>query len=134
MTSTKQFVWCPGEPQPCEERDGSDSVTKRFYAQGEQIGSTNYYYTRDHLGSIREVTDNSGAVQARYDYDCMAPRKSAVAWMRTSVSPDITTISRADCIWSYIASMMQISGGGLAAIRLVKLEELTSMRMWATIP
>ena len=69
VTSTKQFVWCPGEPQPCEERDGSNSVTKRFYAQGDQIGSTNYYYTKDHLGSIREVTDNSGAVQVRYDYD-----------------------------------------------------------------
>ena len=25
--------------------------------------------TRDHLGSIREVTDNSGVVRARYDYD-----------------------------------------------------------------
>src|SRR6266568_5895809 len=64
VTSTKQFVWCPGAAQPSEERDGSNNVTKRFYPQGEQIGSTNYYYTRDHLGSIRELTDGSGAVQA----------------------------------------------------------------------
>ena len=34
-----------------------------------QVGSTNYYYTKDHLGSIRELTDSSGAVQTRYDYD-----------------------------------------------------------------
>jgi hypothetical protein len=34
-----------------------------------QIGSTNYYYTRDHLGSIRELTNSSGAVRIRYDYD-----------------------------------------------------------------
>ena len=27
------------------------------------------YYTRDHLGSVREMTDSSGVVQARYDYD-----------------------------------------------------------------
>jgi RHS repeat-associated protein len=28
-----------------------------------------FYYTRDHLGSIREMTDETGAVRARYDYD-----------------------------------------------------------------
>jgi hypothetical protein len=28
-----------------------------------------YYYTRDHLGSIREVTDINGNVVVRYDYD-----------------------------------------------------------------
>jgi RHS repeat-associated protein len=69
VTSTKQFVWVPRETQPAEERDGSNSVTKRFYSQGEQIGNTSYYYTKDHLGSVREVTDSSSAVQARYDYD-----------------------------------------------------------------
>ena len=69
VTSTKQFVWIPGDPQPSEERDGSDSVTRRFYPQGMQVGATNYYYTRDHLGSIREMTDGSGAIHARYDHD-----------------------------------------------------------------
>jgi RHS repeat-associated protein len=48
-------------------------VTKRFFAQGFQIISggttTNYFYNRDHLGSIREVLDSSGNVVARYDYD-----------------------------------------------------------------
>src|SRR5207249_9927045 len=52
-----------------EERDGSNNVTRRYYPQGMQMGSTNYYYTRDHLGSIRELTDNTGAVLTRYDYD-----------------------------------------------------------------
>jgi RHS repeat-associated protein len=69
VTSTKQFVWSPTDAQPCEERDGSNNVTKRFYPQGMQVGSTKYYYTKDHLGSIRELTDSSGTVQARYDYD-----------------------------------------------------------------
>src|SRR5207249_1325001 len=69
VTSTKQFVWIPGDPQPSEERDGSNTVTKRFYSEGMQVGSTNYYYTKDHLGTIRELTDTSGAIQARYDYD-----------------------------------------------------------------
>ena len=53
-----------------EERDASGiNVTKRFFAQGEQIAGANYYYTRDHLGSIREMTDSTGTIQARYDYD-----------------------------------------------------------------
>src|SRR5438552_16185393 len=69
VTSTKQFVRIPGDPQPSEERDGSNSLTKRFYPQGMQVDSTNYYYTRDHLGSIHELTDSSGVMQSRYDYD-----------------------------------------------------------------
>jgi len=28
-----------------------------------------YYYTRDHLGSVRELTNASGTVEARYKYD-----------------------------------------------------------------
>jgi RHS repeat-associated protein len=69
VTSTKQFVWVPGDAQLSEERDGSNNVTKRFYAQGEQIGGVSYYFTRDHLGSIHEMTDTSGAIHARYEYD-----------------------------------------------------------------
>ena len=67
--STKQFIWCPGETQPSEERDATNTVTKRFYAQGEQISGKNYFYTRDHLGSVREMTDSNGNIRARYDYD-----------------------------------------------------------------
>jgi RHS repeat-associated protein len=69
VTSTKQLVWCPGDAQPCEERDASNNVTKRYYGQGVMIGTTKYFYTRDHLGSIRELTNGSGTVQTRYDYD-----------------------------------------------------------------
>jgi RHS repeat-associated protein len=67
VTSTKQFVW--NGSSIAEERDASNAVTRRFYSQGEQIGAANYFCTRDHLGSIRELTDGSGVVQARYDYD-----------------------------------------------------------------
>ncbi|MDD5263077.1 MAG: hypothetical protein PHD76_14635 [Methylacidiphilales bacterium] len=67
VTSTKQFVWCGMEM--CEERDASNTVTKRFYSQGEQMAGINYYYTRDHLGSVRELTNASGSVQSAYDYD-----------------------------------------------------------------
>lgn len=69
VASEKHFVWIPGDAQPSEERDASNNVTRRFYVQGEQIAGNNYYFTRDHLGSIREMTDSSGVLRARYAYD-----------------------------------------------------------------
>ncbi len=71
VTSTKQFVWV-GD-RIAEERDGSNNVTWRYFGQGDQLwGGTDagvYYYAKDHLGSIRELTDPAGALRARYDYD-----------------------------------------------------------------
>jgi RHS repeat-associated protein len=67
IASTKQFVW--NGNRIAEERDANNNVTRRFYPQGEQISGASYYYTRDHLGSVRELTDSTGAVRARYDYD-----------------------------------------------------------------
>jgi RHS repeat-associated protein len=67
VTSTKQFVWAGGL---AEEHDGSNTVTKRFFSQGEQIAGTNYYYTSDHLGSVREMMAGDGkTIAARYSYD-----------------------------------------------------------------
>jgi RHS repeat-associated protein len=66
-TSTKQFVWVG--MAMAEERDASNTVTKRFFDQGEQMGGSSYYYTRDHLGSVREMTDASGTLVSRLDYD-----------------------------------------------------------------
>ncbi len=64
---TKQHVWIGNSI--AEERDGSNKVVKRFYTQGVQLNGTNYFYTRDHLGSIRELTTSTGTIAARYDYD-----------------------------------------------------------------
>lgn len=67
IASTKQFVW--NRNLIAEERDANNTITRRFYEEGEQISGTSYYYTRDHLGSVREMTDSTGAFRARYDYD-----------------------------------------------------------------
>ena len=67
VTSDRRFLWCGTEI--CEERDASSAVTKRFYRFGIQEGVNAFFYTFDHLGSIREMTDTSGTVRARYDYD-----------------------------------------------------------------
>jgi RHS repeat-associated protein len=71
VTSTKQFVFVGGAV--AEERNASNTVLKRFYAQGIHVpGATapadKLFYTRDHLSSTREITDGTGALRARYDY------------------------------------------------------------------
>ena len=66
-TSTRKFVWCGMEQ--CEFRDANDSVTLYIYPQGEYSGNKAYFYSRDHLGSIREMRKSNDAVVARYDYD-----------------------------------------------------------------
>jgi RHS repeat-associated protein len=69
--SNKRYIWCGSEI--CEERNVASAVVKRFFRQGMEVetGATagKYFYTRDHLGSVREVIDNAGSVRARFDYD-----------------------------------------------------------------
>ena len=76
-TVTKQWVWDGTTLR--EERDAANNVTKRYYAQGVVLGATaaatdKVTYTRDHLGSIREMVDGTGALRARYDYDAWGQR------------------------------------------------------------
>lgn len=78
-TSTKVFVFTGfGLGDPAEERDAANTVTRRFFAQGEARisggATTKVFYTHDHLGSVRELIDNAGAVQARYDYGLWGQR------------------------------------------------------------
>lgn len=77
----KRWVWAGGN-QPAEERDGAGNVAARFYPQGFQkisyspFQSSNFYVTKDHLGSIREVLDASGSVVSSYKYDAWGKRTS----------------------------------------------------------
>jgi len=75
--SKRRFVWCNNEI--CEERTPDGSVSKRFFAQGMKVERSaaigNYFYTRDHLGSIRELIDMSGTVRARYAYGFFGRQK-----------------------------------------------------------
>ena len=68
LQSDKRLVWCASNLS--EERDSTGgAVSKRFFARGQQNSGTNYFFTMDHLGSIREMTDSSTGIRARYDYD-----------------------------------------------------------------
>jgi len=72
-TSTKQFLW--DGLAIAEERDASNTVTARYFEEGFQriqsspSSTQNYFTSRDHLGSVREVVDNTGTFAARYNYD-----------------------------------------------------------------
>ncbi len=102
ITSTKNLLWVARDV--AEERDASNNVVRRFYPQGEQISGASYYYTRDHLGSIRELTDSSAAIRGRYDYDPYG--------YRTKVSGDL------DAEFGYTAHYFhQPSGLSLAIYR-----------------
>jgi RHS repeat-associated protein len=63
----RQWIWSGRKIS--EERDASGNVTKRFYNEGEQIAGVSFYANYDHLGSVRELVDGSGAIRAQYDYD-----------------------------------------------------------------
>lgn len=67
VTSTKQFVWSAS--RRAEERDASSGVTSRFFDSGQTISGTSYFYAKSHPGSVTELTDGSGAVQAQYAFD-----------------------------------------------------------------
>jgi YD repeat-containing protein len=56
-TGDTQYVWCNGAI--CEERTGGAAST-RFYSSGVKRSGAAYYHVRDHLTSIREITNASG--------------------------------------------------------------------------
>ena len=75
IDSTNYFLWCGGEI--CQKRVGSTSYTaikNNYYAgMGETrhtstSNKTDYHYLTDHLGSVREVTNDSKTLQGVYDY------------------------------------------------------------------
>jgi RHS repeat-associated protein len=67
INSTRKFVW--NGQEKCEFRDANDAVTLRVYPQGQHNGTTAYFFTRDHLGSVREMFTGGGTVVAQYEYD-----------------------------------------------------------------
>jgi RHS repeat-associated protein len=91
-TSDTRVLWC--ETAICGERaaDGTSVRRRAFglgepfgYAQGEQVAGQARFFTTDHLGSVREVTDPASTLLARYAFD---------PWGRRTVTAgsDVTTV------------------------------------------
>jgi len=68
QTADRRFVW--NGTTLAEERDASGSnVVKRFFGNGFTQTGTNYYYVKDQMGSVVEVSDGSGNIVASFSYD-----------------------------------------------------------------
>lgn len=90
VTSEKRYLWAEGA-QPAEERaaDGR-TVVKQYHAQGEFLPGAaaplnKVFYTKDHLGSVRELVDGNGTLQTRYDYDLWGGRTKITGTMESEV-------------------------------------------------
>jgi RHS repeat-associated protein len=68
ISKTSQSVWTEGD-KPKELRDGSGTIVSQFYRHGEVFTGGNYYWTKDKLGSIRELSDSMGNLQFQYSYN-----------------------------------------------------------------
>ena len=67
QTKDETFVWCGS--RICQKRSGA-TVERNYFEQGFEEGTTDYFYTRDHLGSVREVVGGDGTtVASRTSYD-----------------------------------------------------------------
>jgi RHS repeat-associated protein len=67
ITSTKQFVWTAHKMR--ESRDASGVLTAQYFNSGQTVSGTSYFYTTDHLRSVREMTSSTGSIAAQYFYD-----------------------------------------------------------------
>ena len=61
------MLWCGSKP--CEQLSGA-SLHRLFFSEGEKMAPSSVnYFTRDHLGSVREMTSSTGSLQSEYSYD-----------------------------------------------------------------
>jgi RHS repeat-associated protein len=67
VVSDKLYIWCGDHI--CLETTPAHVVTKRYFSQGVKAGTDKFYYATDNLGSVHELVDQPGTVQASYDYD-----------------------------------------------------------------
>ena len=60
--SDQRYLWCGAAI--CQNRSATTggTVAKVYFPHGVAAGGTTYYYTFDHLGSVREMVNTSGAV------------------------------------------------------------------------
>ncbi len=67
VTETRQIVW--SQLAKCEIRDGSGTIVNKLFRFGETVSGANFFFTKDHLGSNREMTNASGGVDSQIGYD-----------------------------------------------------------------
>lgn len=68
-TRNETFVWCGS--RICQKRASNGAtVVRSYFREGFEAVSSEHFYTRDHLGSVREVVANDGTtIAGRVIYD-----------------------------------------------------------------
>lgn len=62
------FIW-DGSAIAQKRNSTGSTVLRQYFGNGFTEGGSKYYYTKDHLGSIREVVAYNGTtVESQYDY------------------------------------------------------------------
>jgi len=67
LTQDLRLVYCG--TTLCGKQDNLTGNATRYYGDGESRDGVGFYYHRDHLGSMRAVTDAAGSLKAGYRYD-----------------------------------------------------------------
>jgi RHS repeat-associated protein len=73
VVSDRRYLWCGSDL--CEERDATGAVVRKRYLDqglraesGSDVPAGSYLFTRDHLNSVRTMTDLGGTLHAAYIY------------------------------------------------------------------
>jgi len=86
---TSNFVW--NGLTLAEERDANNAVVRRFLPEGVSFLGSGLCYSKDHLGSSRSLSNASGTVLGRFDYDPYGRiGRAPVPPNDTSVGPVLT--------------------------------------------
>jgi RHS repeat-associated protein len=67
LTQDCRFIYCG--TTLCAKEDRLAGTVTHYYGDGESRAGAGIYYHRDHLGSIRAMTDAAGILTAAYRYD-----------------------------------------------------------------
>jgi RHS repeat-associated protein len=82
LSSEKQFV-CEADERK-EARDSAGGITAQYFASGEMISGSSYFYSLDQLGSTREMVTSTGTIVSDRQYDPYG----RVSIISESVAPD----------------------------------------------
>jgi RHS repeat-associated protein len=66
VQSDTNVVWCG--MMICEERVAG-TVIRRGFSRGEQVSGVSRFFARDHLRSVRDITDAAGIAVGHYSFD-----------------------------------------------------------------
>ena len=84
LQRTDYWVWAGNDIVQKRTGTGQTTIKNNYYPLGEErhvnstSAGTDYYYTLDHLGSIREMLDSSGTIKSSYEYTPYGTRTQQV--------------------------------------------------------